>query len=411
MKRGLILTALSAVFGFSACSSSSDDVLITPGDKYATEGVVIPADGGKVSFTYNITGMSGGEKVSAVSDASWLGSFETSTIGIVSFTAEYNDGEEPRETSVTVSCKGSEFSIKAVQASHAKPSFEVMDEFGLETNAAGGNGYIVFKIKNVDPRGKLEISTDSEWISEFSHNPIIKEGVADTLSLFAVSNNGSSTRSGKVTLTYTTPDNTVTEEFTVSQEAKEYDIEFAAKLISGWYYGRSTIKDGNGAVAPGPEKNYNFYFQDRPSENGRLAFLGTNFGVSLLSLTVPSEEEMDLSTIPIPPATYKFDSFSEGVSGKQDCFGSGYTGYYYYSSTVADDYSAVHRSYYKGGTLTVTKHGDNFYECELIVDFLLSWYDENGQFHEDGYIHMDGQKNARAVYRGKVGLIDHSDGM
>ncbi|MGN1232804.1 MAG: BACON domain-containing protein, partial [Candidatus Cryptobacteroides sp.] len=320
MKKTAILAVLS-ILGLNACSSSDEDVLITPTDKYAAEGVVIPADGGKVSFTYNISGMSGGEKVSAVSDASWLGSFETSTIGIVSFTAEYNSGESPRETSITVSCKGSEFSVKAVQASHAKPSFEVIDEFGLKTNAAGGNGFIVFEIKNVDPRGKLSISTDSQWISELSHNPVIKEGVADTLSLHAASNTGSSTRSGKVTLTYTTPDNTVTKDFTVSQGAKEYDIEFAAKLVHGWYYGRSTITDQSGAIAPGPEKNYYFYLQDLPPQDGHLAFMGTNFGISLLSLTVPSEEQMDLSTIPIPPATYKFDSFAEGVAGKENCFG------------------------------------------------------------------------------------------
>ncbi|MGN1233217.1 MAG: hypothetical protein ACI4UJ_07210, partial [Candidatus Cryptobacteroides sp.] len=108
---------------------------------------------------------------------------------------------------------------------------------------------------------------------------------------------------------------------------------------------------------------------------------------------------------------YKFDSFAEGVAGKENCFGNGYTAYYYYSSTVMDDFSSVHRSYYNGGTFTVTKHGDRFYECELVVDFMQSWYDENEQFHEDGYIHMDGKKNARAVYRGPVELEDHSDGM
>lgn len=411
MNKIIFTTIALAVLMLSSCSPAGSDIVMSLSEKYVSEGVGVPADGGKVSFTYTISGMKGGETVTAESDASWIGGFDTSNTGVVSFIAEYNGEDTAREAGVTVSCGKSSFSVRVLQATHAKPEIEVLDRFGLETNAAGGNGFVVFSIKNVDPRGKMEITTDVDWISEMKHNPVIKENTTDTLAFYAASNTGDSKRSGKVTIEYSTPDNVVREVFNIVQGPKEYDMEFGAKLVGGWYYGRSNIKDESGAVAPGPEKSYIFYLRDIAPQGGYLAFMSTNFGVSLLSLTVPSEEDMEMSTIPIPPAEYKYDTFSEGISGKHDCFCDGYTGYYYYSSTVMDDFAAVHRANYEGGVFKVTKHSENLYECELTIQFHQSWTDGDGKFHEDGYIHMNGEKNARAVYRGPVHLVDGSDGM
>lgn len=142
----------------------------------------IPAGEGTYDFSYTLENEAGGRvSASTEDDADWLGGFDTSVDGVVSFTVEANLSTEPRAATVTVTYtygEGLEVSdnLTVTQAGteevpEDKPEITVT----TETVMVDGEGSDVYQIEyTLDRKGTegdvtASAGNECDWIEEFSY--------------------------------------------------------------------------------------------------------------------------------------------------------------------------------------------------------------------------------------------------
>lgn len=329
------------------------------------EGVTVPAEGGRYSFTYTIAGSSAMDVLGTPS-ASWITEVDTETPGVVYFTAEKNLETDGREAVIALVCADVSLEALIVQDGYMRPEIVLESENIVETKAPGGHCAVTYRIDNEDELGEFRAFSEQEWISDVSWE---QDG---EVTFWLNPNDQEAQRSGVVTLEYTYPDGVSTVNVDVEQGPKEYDKEFAAVFIHGFYYGE--------AETPGLY-DYFFYFTDLGfDEEGFQEPYSTVYGVYVQSET----EWTDMEHIGIPEGTYPFVS-SYGTPG---AFTNGWLSYYYYDPTSFD---MCEKATYTSGTLTVGKEGED-YVMELTVTLQDAWDSSTPVF------------SARAAFKGDVSL-------
>lgn len=323
--------AVSAVMALAACTEASDASLVL-GDE-CVEGVTVSADGGQYSFTYTAVNCSAGD-IHGSCSADWISGVDTGIPGVVFFTAEQNLVDEGREAVILLEYPGSAIEVLVLQEGFARPEIVVESGSPIGTIAPGGLFEIAYVIENEDVLGTLAVSvSDSTWITD------VNTKTRGLVTVWLTPNVTDSDRSGSVTLTYTYPEGESVVEVPVTQSAREYDREFAAKFIHGFYYGE--------LETPGLY-DYFFYFCDLGFDDQGYAIpWSTCFGVYIQSET----EWTDMEHIGLPEGTYKFAP----TYGAADTFTNGWLSYYYYNPETFD---LTESWIYDGGILTVTKNGN-----------------------------------------------------
>lgn len=358
--------ALAAVMALAGCEKNSDAAL-TLGNE-CIEGMTIPADGGVFSFTYTLAGADA-SNVSGGCEAGWISDIDTGIPGMVSFSAEQNLESAERAATIILNYPGGMTEVPIFQEAFLRPEIVVESGSPIESIAPGGWFKITYSIENEDVLGKFSASSkDSLWITELDTD------VRGTVTVWLEANDTETERSGSITLTYTYPEGESTVEIPVTQGPREYDKEFAARFIYGYYYGESET--------PGLY-DYYIYFTDLGfDDSGYQRPYSHQYGVYLQSGTAWT----DMEHIGIPEGTYIFAP----TYGTADTFTNHWISYSYYNP---DDYSLCEDAVYTDGTLTVEKNGDEYWMV-FTADL------------ENASIYGEPVFTARATFKGDVSLIE-----
>lgn len=362
----MFLTIALPVLTLLAGCGKSSDAALTLGNE-CIEGMIIPADGGVFSFTYTLAGADA-FNVNGGCEAGWISGIDTGIPGMVSFSAEQNLESTERSATIVLNYPGGIAEVPIFQEAFLRPEIVVESGSPIESIAPGGWFTVEYSIENEDVLGEFSATSgEYTWISGLDTETRGK------VIVWLDANDTGAERSGVITLTYTYPEGECTVEIPVTQGPKEYDKEFAAVFIHGYYYGE--------LETPGLY-DYFFYFTDLGfDQSGYQMPYSTQYGVYVQSET----EWTDMDHIGVPEGVYTFAP----TYGTADTFTNGWMSYSHYNP---DDYSLCEEAVYTGGQLVVEKVGDE-YRMQLTVDL------------DNTTIYGNPAFTARVTFSGDVSLI------
>ena len=269
-------------------------------------------EGGELTIAYTIQNPVEGGNLTADPADDWMGEAKVSDEAVV-FNVEPNEGEQARETTVTLTYVfGDDRNITAevivsqdfVQEEPDVPGEDPVIEIVTEEMTipfAGGECRILYQVKDPVSDGKMSASSDAGWLTGFSCDD--NNGVAD---FTAEANGTAETRSATVVLTYTYGGSkTVTAEFDLSQEASDpeakYNYDYQLSYYFAEYYGNQ-FTDCH---------NWVFYLTDTPAEDGM--YFPDNAVVYTIDLYAAADPENPEN--PLPAAgEYRISSDSEDMT-------------------------------------------------------------------------------------------------
>ena len=306
----LFLTALAAAAVLTGCKDNIEpapDPVINISDSSL---VALP-EGGELAIAYTIENPVDGRTLTADPADDWMGEAKVSDTAVV-FNVEPNEGEQARETTVTLTYVfGDDRNVTAeviVSQDFVKeepdvpgedPVIEIVTE-EMTIPFTGGARQILYQVKNPASDGKMSASSEAGWLSGFS---CVNNGVVD---FTAEANETAETRSATVVLTYTyNGDKTVTAEFGLSQEASDpeakYNYDYQLSYYLAEYYGNQ-FTDCH---------NWVFYLTDTPAEDGM--YFPDNAVVYTIDLYAAADPENPEN--PLPAAgEYRISSDSEDMT-------------------------------------------------------------------------------------------------
>ena len=335
-----LLAAFAAAAALTGCNGNIEpapDPVINISDSTFT---ALP-EGGELTIAYTIQNPVEGGNLTADPADDWMGEAKVSDTAVV-FNVEPNEGEQARETTVTLTYVfGDDRNVTAeviVSQDFVKeepdvpgedPVIEIVTE-EMTIPFTGGARQILYQVKNPASDGKMSASSEAGWLSGFS---CVNNGVVD---FTAEANETAETRSATVVLTYTYGGSkTVTAELDVTQEApeSEYDFEYQLDYYLAEFYGLDYSTTNH---------NWLFTFMDMPPEEGWFSNDAVTYSIDLYS-TAPDNIEN-----PLPPAgeynlTLEFDPPVMTFS-------------YYLSQLIIPDGPT---SSFEDGTIIISYEGEN----------------------------------------------------
>lgn len=306
-----LLAAFAAAAALTGCNGNIEpapDPVINISDSTFT---ALP-EGGELTIAYTIQNPVEGGNLTADPADDWMGEAKVSDEAVV-FNVEPNEGEQARETTVTLTYVfGDDRNITAevivsqdfVQEEPDVPGEDPVIEIVTEEMTipfAGGECRILYQVKDPVSDGKMSASSDAGWLTGFSCDD--NNGVAD---FTAEANETAETRSATVVLTYTYGGSkTVTAEFDLSQEASDpeakYNYDYQLSYYFAEYYGNQ-FTDCH---------NWVFYLTDTPAEDGM--YFPDNAVVYTIDLYAAADPENPEN--PLPAAgEYRISSDSEDMT-------------------------------------------------------------------------------------------------
>ena len=305
-----LLAAFAAAAALTGCNGNIEpapDPVINISDSSL---VALP-EGGELAIAYTIENPVDGGTLTADPADDWMGEAKVSDTAVV-FNVEPNEGEQARETTVTLTYVfGDDRNVTAeviVSQDFVKeepdvpgedPVIEIVTE-EMTIPFTGGARQILYQVKNPASDGKMSASSEAGWLSGFS---CVNDGVVD---FTAEANETAETRSATVVLTYTyNGDKTVTAEFGLSQEASDpeakYNYDYQLSYYFAEYYGNQ-FTDCH---------NWVFYLTDTPAEDGM--YFPDNAVVYTIDLYAAADPENPEN--PLPAAgEYRISSDSEDMT-------------------------------------------------------------------------------------------------
>lgn len=165
-----MIPALAVVLtaGLAGCNKPEEEV--TPGKtvfELTQDTVRVAAEGGQASIGYRLEEPQEGASVQPDYDADWLGDFDASVEGTITFTVAANEETEPREAEVTVAYAGltDSFIVSQAAAGSEEPEPDPDVDFIIEIASCDQSSVTV----NVAPKDK-EIAYDLGAITPESLN-------------------------------------------------------------------------------------------------------------------------------------------------------------------------------------------------------------------------------------------------
>ena len=212
--------------------------------------VALP-EGGELAIAYTIENPVDGGTLTADPADDWMGEAKVSDTAVV-FKVEPNEGEQARETTVTLTYVfGDDRNVTAEvivsqEVKTDEPDIpdepEVDPELTITSDpitisSVGGKAQILYKVNNPAEDGKTTAASEAEWLTGFTCDD--NNGVVDfTVAL----NENTEARTATVVLTYTYDgDKTLTAELEVTQEAAEPESEYTFDIqlvaVNADFYG------------------------------------------------------------------------------------------------------------------------------------------------------------------------------
>ncbi len=196
------------------------------------------AEGGNGTIKYELINPAEGVEVKATCEATWVSGIAVdATNSEISFAVAANTTFEARTAKVKVAYGELSFEVNVDQAAAAKPELTLKSEATANFKAEGGNGEIVYELKNAVEGTKLATDCKAEWIK----NITIDETKSKVT--YTVEANEGEAREAKIALTY----GDLKVEVTVKQEAfvKEPELAIVGDITVQSY----TAEGGNGEFA------------------------------------------------------------------------------------------------------------------------------------------------------------------
>ena len=196
------------------------------------------AEGGNGTIKYELINPAEGVEVKATCEATWVSGIAVdATNSEISFAVAANTTFEARTAKVKVAYGELSFEVNVDQAAAAKPELTLKSEATANFKAEGGNGEIVYELKNAVEGTKLATDCKAEWIK----NITIDE--KNSKVTYTVAANEGEAREAKIALTY----GDLKVEVTVKQEAfvKEPELAIVGDITVQSY----TAEGGNGEFA------------------------------------------------------------------------------------------------------------------------------------------------------------------
>lgn len=130
----------------------------------------IPAEGGVYSVNYSVANpMAGGViKASCLESADWIGSFDTSKEGVVSFTVDANELPEDRSAVIELAYAPSDIKQTVTVKQLAGPEL-TLAKTEYEVPALGGVYTLEYSVANPTANGEIKVSCPEsvDWIGSF----------------------------------------------------------------------------------------------------------------------------------------------------------------------------------------------------------------------------------------------------
>lgn len=207
-----------------------------------------------------------------------------------------------------------------------------LDSESVAAPVEGGSYSVGYTVSIAE--AKVTASASANWVRDLS--------VADGKVTFSIPENlDSKVREATVTVSGSYEGNVATRDFTVAQEASEYDVAFVGKNAIG------ELKHIEGA----PLYNQVFHISDKPIGSGGRSCIELNCLIERPS--VPEEMSMREGTYTVNPV------------GEH---GTIYSAYYYKTNANNGDTYEISPIEFKSGTVTVTKDGDDYLYVGTFVD-------------------------------------------
>ncbi len=201
-------------------------------------------------------------------------------------------------------------------------------ESTVSYNAAGGNYSILYTLENPDASVKIEATTNApEWITDINTQ-------TNGRIFYSVAPNYGEARSGKINVTYGKQGFSVT----VNQqkgEPKNYDVEWTAPKVEGYYYG-TQYSEGY---------NYTIILTDNGMNGENFLPNSTYYLVDVYSNVAPANEEKVMA----PAGVYTLDGKDTGKAGT---ISNTYSGY-----VKTGKSEVLVQTYFSEATLTITETG------------------------------------------------------
>lgn len=182
---------------FAGCDPVEEPApVLTP----TTEGrIQIPAAGGSGKITYTLENAAKDGNIEATSTADWIGGWDYSVQGTVTFDVAENVEQASRDAEITVIYNYGggnplSFTVKLTQAAKgAEPALTLTSEKEINAEANGGEFKITYTLENPVENGELTVKAD-EWITT-----TVNESAIDVV---IAGNESEEAREGTITATY-----------------------------------------------------------------------------------------------------------------------------------------------------------------------------------------------------------------
>lgn len=182
---------------FAGCDPVEEPApVLTP----TTEGTIqIPAAGGSGKITYTLENAAKDGNIEATSTADWIGGWDYSVQGTVTFDVAENVEQASRDAEITVIYNYGggnplSFTVKLTQAAKgAEPALTLTSEEEINAEANGGEFKITYTLENPVENGELTVKAD-EWITT-----TVNESAIDVV---IAGNESEEAREGTITATY-----------------------------------------------------------------------------------------------------------------------------------------------------------------------------------------------------------------
>lgn len=182
---------------FAGCDPVEEPApVLTP----TTEGTIqIPAAGGSGKITYTLENAAKDGNIEATSTADWIGGWDYSVQGTVTFDVAENVEQASRDAEITVIYNYGggnplSFTVKLTQAAKgAEPALTLTSEKEINAEANGGEFKITYTLENPVENGELTVKAD-EWITT-----TVNESAIDVV---IAGNESEEAREGTITATY-----------------------------------------------------------------------------------------------------------------------------------------------------------------------------------------------------------------
>ena len=305
-----LLAAFAAAAALTGCNGNIEPAS-DPAINISDSSFVALPEGGELAIAYTIENPVEGGNLTADPADDWMGEAKVSDTAVV-FNVEPNEGEQARETTVTLTYVfGDDRNVTAeviVSQDFVKeepdvpgedPVIEIITE-EMTIPFTGGARQILYQVKDPASDGKMSASSEAGWLSGFS---CVNDGVVD---FTAEANGTAETRSATVVLTYTyNGDKTVTAEFGLSQEASDPEAKYNYDYQLSYYFAEYYGNQFNYC------HNWVFYLTDTPAEDGM--YFPDNAVVYTIDLYAAADPENPEN--PLPAAgEYRISSDSEDMT-------------------------------------------------------------------------------------------------